>query len=694
MHKIYNFVVNHRKPIIVTFSILAVVGLFLQQFVGVDYDINDYLPDDSPSTQAINKMDEEFHSGIPNARAMVKNVTIPEAIAYKKKLAAIDGVTEVTWLDDAVDITTPLESLDQNTVGTYYKDDAALFSITIKDGYYVSAVADIRAIIGDSNALSGSAVNTADGTTNTVAEIQIITMVTIAFVFCVLAISTDSWAEPVIVLIGLGVAIALNAGSNLIFGTISFVTNAAGNVLQLAVSLDYSVFLIHRFEECRKKEKDPKKAMVEALTKSTSSILSSGLTTVIGFLAVVLMRFKIGPDVGLALAKGVVFSLLTTFFFMPTIILSTYKWLEKTKHKSFLPTFKKTGKVIAKITVPLTVLFALIIVPAYLAYNSNAYYYGASHIFGSSSRIGRDTSAIEEIFGKNDTYALLVPSGDTATQKSLSNELHNLPEVSSVISYVDTVGSAIPTSYLDSQTLAKLDSGKYSRMIISVDVPYEGNETFALVEKIRALGQKYYGNHYYLAGNGVSTYDLKTTITADMLKVNVVAIAAVFLVLFLSLKSVILPILLILSIETAIAINLAIPYFTGEIVFYVAYLIISSIQLGATVDYAILMTGRYKENREVMDKKHAVVETISNCTSSILVSGSVLTVVGLLMGWVSSNQLLAQLGIFIGRGALLSLLIVLLVLPGILYIFDKLIVTPKVKGIREIRRKRLHENNN
>ena len=179
-----------------------------------------------------------------------------------------------------------------------------------------------------------------------------------------------------------------------------------------------------------------------------------------------------------------------------------------------------------------------------------------------------------------------------------------------------------------------------------------------------------------------------------MLKVNVVAIAAVFLVLFLSLKSVILPILLILSIETAIAINLAIPYFTGEIVFYVAYLIISSIQLGATVDYAILMTGRYKENREVMDKKHAVVETISNCTSSILVSGSVLTVVGLLMGWVSSNQLLAQLGIFIGRGALLSLLIVLLVLPGILYIFDKLIVTPKVKGIREIRRKRLHENNN
>lgn len=173
MHKIYNFVVNHRKPIIVTFSILAVVGLFLQQFVGVDYDINDYLPDDSPSTQAINKMDEEFHSGIPNARAMVKNVTIPEAIAYKKKLAAIDGVTEVTWLDDAVDITTPLESLDQNTVGTYYKDDAALFSITIKDGYYVSAVADIRAIIGDSNALSGSAVNTADGTTNTVAEIRV-----------------------------------------------------------------------------------------------------------------------------------------------------------------------------------------------------------------------------------------------------------------------------------------------------------------------------------------------------------------------------------------------------------------------------------------------------------------------------------------------------------------------------------------
>jgi predicted RND superfamily exporter protein len=315
-----------------------------------------------------------------------------------------------------------------------------------------------------------------------------------------------------------------------------------------------------------------------------------------------------------------------------------------------------------------------LIVPAYLAYTSNSYYYGASHIFNSESRIGRDTEAITEAFGESDTYALLVPSGDSATQKDLSNELHHLPEVTSIISYVDTVGQTIPTSYLDKATLARLDSGNYSRMIISVAVGYEGDEVFELIEKVRDIAHKYYGDDYYLAGNGVSTYDLMDTITADMMKVNVVAIGAVFIVLLFTLKDFILPILLILGIETAIALNLSFPYFTGEPVFYVAYLIISSIQLGATVDYAILLTTRYRENRAKLDRKKALPQTVTDITSSVLVSGSVLAVVGMLMGIVSSNQLLAQLGIFIGRGAILSLIIVLFVMPGILYIFDKLII--------------------
>jgi len=279
----------------------------------------------------------------------------------------------------------------------------------------------------------------------------------------------------------------------------------------------------------------------------------------------------------------------------------------------------------------------------------------------------------------------MVKSGDRAVETALSNDLHNLKEVTSIISYVDTVGSTIPNSYLDETTYQKLDSGNYSRFVISVAVPYEGDETFELVEEVRDLAEKYYGDDYLLTGTGVVTYDMKETITADMMKVNAVAILAVFVILAVMLKSALVPLILILAIETAIAINLSFPYFEGQVVFYTASLIISSLQLGATVDYAILATNRYKENRLVMGKKSAVSQTVTDITSSILVSGGVLTLVGFLMSWVSSNQLLSQLGLFIGRGALISLLIVILVLPGMLYLCDSIVMGKR--GFKAAKRK-------
>jgi len=366
-----------------------------------------YLPDDSPSTIALNIMDEEFDGGIPNARVLIHDLSIPEALEYKEKLEAIDGVTSVTWLDDAIDLKEPLETQDTDEVETYYKDNTALFTLTIDEEKNLSAVDNVRELIGDDNAMTGSAVSTAVSTTSTVKEVNMITIIAVIFVLLVLIITTTSWLEPIVVLIGLGVAIILNAGSNLIFGEISFVSNAAGSVLQLAVSLDYSVFLIHRFEECRK-EAEPKKAMHMALCKSTFSILSSGLTTVIGFAALTLMRYKIGPDLGLVLAKGVAISLLTVFLFMPGLILATYKWLDKTKHRSFMPTFRRTGELVSKITLPLLIIVVLMIVPSYLASTNNDYYYGSTHIFGKGTQFGDDTAAIEDVFGKSDTYVLLV----------------------------------------------------------------------------------------------------------------------------------------------------------------------------------------------------------------------------------------------------------------------------------------------
>ena len=677
MQKFYTGIVNKRKLIIVLFMVAFIISLFCSKLVSVNYDITDYLPENTKSTVSIDVMQAEFDGGIPNARVMIKNVTIPEALEYKEKLKNIEGVTEVSWLDDTVDITVPLSTFDNDTLETYYKDNTALFTLTREEEKQIDAVAQIRDIIGENDAVTGSAVSTADATTNTVSEILKITVIAVAFVLFVLILTTNSWIEPVVILAGLGVAIILNNGSNLIFGEISFVTNAAGSVLQLAVSLDYSVFLLHRFEECRKDYSDPKEAMVDALCKSTSSILSSGLTTVIGFIALVLMQFRIGADLGIALAKGVAISLITVFVFMPALILCTYKWLDKTKHKALLPSFNGLGKVVQKIAIPMVCIFAILIVPSYLGSNANSYHYGASEILGENTRYGKDTAAIEDVFGKSDTYVLLVPKGDTAVQTELSDELKTLPQITSIISYVDMAGAEIPSAYLDADTLSLLEGENYSRMVLTVDVPAEGADTFALVENVRRTADKYYPDNNYLAGDGISTYDLKETITADMVLVNLVAIGAIFMTLLLTLKSLTIPLMLVLSIETAIWLNLSVPYFSDSPIYYLAYLIISSVQLGATVDYAILMTDRYKENRQTLSKKEAVIQTVSNVFVSIMTSGSALTVVGFLLGIISSNQLLAQLGIFIGRGALLSLAIVLFVLPGLLYLLDRFVMNEK-----------------
>ncbi len=677
MKPIFKGITKHPKLLLTVYLCIFAVCLVLSRLVSVNYEMNDYLPQDTPSTQAIAVLEREFPGGIPNARVMISDVTVPQALDYKEKLAAIPGVTAVSWLDDAADVTVPFSMLDADTVETYYRDGAALYSVTIEDDALIDAVAAIRALIGQDNAVTGNAVSTADAMTNTVSEIRIIAVLSVLFVLVVLLLTTHSWLEPLLVLGSLGVAIGINSGTNLLFGEISFVTNAAGSILQLAVSLDYSVFLIHRFEECRARESDPAAAMVDALTKSASSIFSSGLTTVIGFLALVLMRFRIGPDLGLALAKGVAISLLTVFVFTPALVLCCCGLLEKTRHRSLLPDLHGFGRFTRRVSRPLAVLFALAIVPAFLASNANDYYFGSSHIFREDSTLGADTAQIEAVFGKSDTYVLLLPGADTAREAALSADLRALPNVTDVLSYVDLAGPEIPPSYLEESQYSQLFSGNYSRMVLSVAVPYEGDETFALVESVRAVAQHYYPDAYYLAGAGVSTYDLMTTVTGDMFKVNLVAIGAVFLILLCTLRSLLLPALLVLSIETAIWINLAVPYFSDSPLFYIAYLIISSVQLGATVDYAILLTDRYRENRRTLEKHAAAVQTVADVTVSVLTSGSALTVVGLLLGFLSSNQLLAQLGTLIGRGALFSLAIVLFVLPGLLLVFDRLIIGRK-----------------
>lgn len=673
MERLFRQVVRHKKTVVAAVLVIAATCAVLRGKVGVNYSMTDYLPEDSASTISLDVMEQEFDGAIPNARIMVRDVSRAEAIQIKKQLKQCTGVTDVTWLDDMVSPIIPTAVLPDDTVETYYKDGNALYSVTIDEDQRSEAVKELREVIGDDNAMTGDMVSTAIATESTVNEIRSISIGAVLFVLLVLILTLTSWVEPILVLFGLGVAIIINAGSNLIFGEISFVTNAAGSILQLAVSLDYSVFLIHRFEQCRKEHDSVEDAMVAALCESVGSIASSGLTTVIGFLALAFMRFRLGPDLGFALAKGVGISLLIVFFFFPCVLLLAQKWVEKTRHRSWMPSFRKLGRTVCRMMIPCALILALLVVPSYVISNRNSFYYGSSHIFGTNTQLGRDTQAIEDAFGKQDTYVVLVPKGDLQQEKKLSQALHDIPEVKSILSRVDYVGPAVPSAFLEGDVLSKLESNHYTRMVVTVDAEVDSDETFALVRQVRKTIAKYYPKESYLAGQGVSTCDLMLTTTADMKKVNGIAIAAVFLVLLFTLRSLPLPVFLVLSIETATWINLSLPYVRGTIVFYISYLIISSVQLGATVDYAILYTSHYMENRQKMGRRESIAQTTQTVTVSILTSGSALAVVGFLLGFFSTHGILKQLGMFLGIGSVLSVGIVLFALPGLLYVFDGLI---------------------
>ena len=674
MERYTQFLLKHKKLIIGVFVLAAVLCAVLSGLVGVNYNFADYLPDDAASTRALEVMDEEYSQSVPNMRVLVYEVSIPQALAYKEKIADVDGVEEVNWLDDAVDIYEPLELAEQKTVEDWYKDGNALFSVTVDEKKQDSVIPAVREIIGEENCMSGTAVTSVLAPVNTSVEVQQIMFLAVPIIFLILILTTNSWFEPVLFMITIGVAILINRGTNLMFGTVSFVTNAAGSVLQLAVSMDYSIFLLHRFSENREEGLPVEKAMIEAVKQSVGSILSSGLTTVTGFLALVLMRFKIGPDMGWVMSKAIVLSLVSVLCFLPALAISTYRLIDKTQHRTFVPKFDKFAGLVMKLRIPALALVILILPVSFLGQMKNDFFYGGSQVYSTqATQMGRDMEAIDKMFGSSNPVVLMVPKGDMEKEIAMNEELKKLDCVTSVVSYVNSVGNAIPSSFLPSETVSRLYSAHYSRFVITMEAEEKDPDWYEKVNDIRNIGEKYYGDKIQYAGDLVSTEDLKTTITQDNTKVNFLAIAFVFCILLVNFKSLSLPVILTLVIESSIWINLGIPYFRGQTLFYIGYLIISTVQLGATIDYAILFSDRYMDFRKTLPKKEAAFMTLRTCTISILTSAAVLTLAGVILGKVSTNGVLSQLGILIGRGAALSFVLVIFVLPTLLILFDGVI---------------------
>lgn len=668
--------VKRRKWIEKIFVFATLICICCYPFVGVNYDLSEYLPDFAPTRQALDVMEREF--GYPGmARIMVKDVSLYEAKAIRTKIAKVEGVDMVVGPDTLTDVYMGQDFIQNDLTDEFYKDGNAVMQIVFKGGdsdqETHDALDEIYSIVGeDRGCFSGSAVSNKSRQENITREITMAIAIAIVIIFLILTLTTTSWFEPVLFIMVMAVAIVLNMGSNLMFGSISFFTFSTSAILQLAVSMDYSIFLQHTFTRYKQQGMPLDEAMVRALREACSSILASGATTIVGFLAIALMQFTIGKDVGFVLTKGILCSLATVLLFMPALILRYNKVIEKTQHRPFLPPFGKFAHAMHKIRWPVLVVSLLLAVPCYFGQGMNAFYYGDEALgAGPGTRYHEDTQQINEIFGKSNVVLAIVPTGSNPRERELTTALGDLPFTNYALSLAGTLPPGIPEDFLPPDLVTKLHTEHYARILISMATAEESAYSFDCSDELTATVKRYYPEDSYVIGMTPTTIDIRDILTEDYNRVSILSLIGVALVVLITFRSVLVPIFVIIPIEIAIYLNMTIPYLIGDSMVYIGYIIVSCLQLGATIDYSILMTNNYLAERQSHDRHEAAMNAISRSALSILTSGSILTVVGYLLYFTSSIQAISQVGRLVGRGAVLSMLLVLSLLPALLSAFDK-----------------------
>lgn len=676
LKKMAHFIVQRGRIIEKFFIAMTILCAVCYPFVGVNYDLSKYLPDFAPTKQALDVMEQEF--GYPGmARIMVKDVTLPEARTIRQRISRVDGVDLVVGPDLAANVYSTDAFIKNSLTDRFYKDGNAVYQIIFEDGDSDAsthkAINEIYGIVGkDRGCFAGSAVSSKERQESITREIAMAIGMAVVIIWLILTLTTTSWFEPFLFILVMAVAIVLNMGSNIMFGRISFFTFSTAAILQLAVSMDYSIFLLHTYTAIKQSGVDSRPAMEAAIEKSCSSILASGATTIVGFLVIALMKFTIGRDVGFVLTKGIVCSLVTVLFLMPTLILRFDKKIEKTAHRSLLPPLDGLGKLMYRIRIPVLAAAAFCAVPCYFGQSMNYFYYGDDALgSGPGTRVYEDSRAIEDVFGKSNVIIAMVPNGNVIKERRLTEELEDQEFIDYALSMAGTLPQGIPESFLPETVTKQLRTGSYARILISMENREESSYSFQCSEKLTEIVKKYYPEDSYVIGMTPTTIDIRDILTDDYNRVSIISLAGVALVVMLTFHSVMVPILVIIPIEVAIYLNMTIPYIIGDSMVYIGYIIVSCLQLGATIDYSILMTNNYMEFRETMGSREAAVTAIAKSAISILTSGGILTVVGYLLYFTSSIQAISQVGRLVGRGALLSMLLVLSLLPALLAAFDK-----------------------
>lgn len=678
MERLFRGILRHRRVVIGVFVALTVICACLIPQVKIDANMSDYLPPTAKSSQDLDAMKRIYGNDIANARVYVTGISLPDAKALDKSLKGEKGVISVTWLGDEVDVDQPLETQDADTIADWYDGKGYLFQAVLKSGVKQSQIDRIRALAkavpgAKTVAIDGSAADDAANMATINTDMGKIMTIAVIVVLVVVALNTTSYLHPIVMLLTIGVAIVLNMGTNVFRGTISSITQLVASVLQLAVSMDYSIVLLTNFGRAQQKTDDQFEAMVSAMTKSFPVILSSAAVTFFGFLSLGAMQFLIGADMGIALAKGIVCSFFSITLLMPCILYNMRKLVAKTMHKPFFRSFHRMAKVCHAGAVPALVIAAVLAVPALLASQSVSFTYGSAANMSPTSQVKIDGDVIDKAFGKSQTWAIMVPAEHWGDENALVDDLQKLPTTKSVLSYSTIASSAMPHQLADKSQIKQLFSGGYSRIVLTSRIPDESKQAFDLVRRVRGLCREHYGSKYRLVGNAVSYADIKAVTSVDSTTVKLASILAIGAVLLVMFRSVSIPVILIMAIEVSIWMNEAVPYLMGQTINFVAFLVIDAVQLGAAVDYAIIFTEEYLARRRRMPKADASIQSIEKTAQPIMTSSSILILACLGIYLSVSSPMIQQVGMLIARGALISVILIFFVLPLLFTLLDGLV---------------------
>ena len=675
MERFFRGVLRHRKLVITLFVILTCLSVACIPQVKIDANMSDYLPTSAKSSQDLNDMKEIYGNDITNARVYVTGISQVDAASFDEQLKSQPGVTSVSWLGDQVDLDKPIEVADADTVKEWYDGEGYLYQCVFTSDVDQAEIDSIRSMAqalpgAQTVAIDGSAVSDAANMATINTDMAKIMTIAVIVVFVMVLLNTTSYLHPVVMLLTIGVAIALNMGTNIFRGTISSITQLVASVLQLAVSMDYSIVLLTNFGRYREKTDDQFEAMVMAMTKSFPVILSSAAVTFFGFLSLAAMQFLIGADMGIALAKGIVCSFFSITLFMPCILYNMRNAVEKTSHKPFFKSFNRMAKVCRAGAVPALIIAVVLAVPALKASGAVSFTYGSAANIAQSSQVKIDGDIINQAFGESQTWAIMVPEGNWSEENALVDDLKALPTTKSVLSYSTIAGSALPHELADESQIKQLLNNGWSRIVLTSNIPDESKSAFDLVTTVRNLCQSHYGDNYKLVGNAVSYADIKAVTTTDNTTVKMASILAIGAVLLVMFKSISIPIILVSAIEVSIWINEAVPYFTGDTINFVAFLVIDAVQLGAAVDYAIIFTEEYLARRKRMNKKDAAFQSVEKTAQPIITSSSILILACIGITVAVSSPMIQQVGELIARGAFISVVEIFFVLPLLFQLLD------------------------